>query len=57
MKIKVTISGPNGEAVQDVVDVQHDGDLEAVIKKAFDEYRRKYPKAPAFQKTIKVEHA
>ncbi len=57
MEIKVTVTGPNGQHVDQVTDVKKAGDLTEAISQAIDLYRTLYPDAPPFQKTVKVEHA
>jgi hypothetical protein len=56
MKVKVTVSGPNGQFTTKIADVSETGDLTKAVGEAIDTYRYEHPGAPLFEKTIKVEH-
>jgi len=56
MKVKITITGPSGQQVQQITEVVDKGSLTAAIGAAIDIYRQNYPDAPPFEKTMKVEH-
>ncbi len=57
MRVKVTVSGPNGQVTTKIADAREEGDLTRAIGETIDTYRREHPNAPPFEKTIKVEHA
>lgn len=57
MDIKITVSGPNKQSVQDIYVVTEDGELTESVGKAIHLYRVTYPLAEPFDYTLKVEHA
>ncbi|MEE4211275.1 MAG: hypothetical protein V2I43_18655 [Parvularcula sp.] len=57
MEIRVTVTGPNGQHVDDVSLVSEPGDVTNAVGKALDIYRKAYPDSPPFEHTIKVAHA
>ena len=57
MELKITVTGPTGQLIEHHTNVEKTGDLAQATSEAFVIYNKKYPDAPPFQKTLKVEHA
>lgn len=57
MKIKVSVTGSAGEAVEKIAEVTAEGQIGEAVLSAMDEFRNVYPNAERFAKTIRVDSA
>ena len=57
MKMKITILGSERREVQNVVEINVEGDLTNGVTDTIRMYHQAYPDAPLFDKTIKVDRA
>lgn len=51
------VKGPEGRRVEHVALVGYEGDIREDIDVALELYRKFYPDAPMFKKTIYIDHA
>jgi hypothetical protein len=57
MEIKIVVKGLESRRVEHVALVGYEGDIGEDIEVALELYRRFYPDAPMFRKTIYIDHA
>lgn len=54
MKIKITVTGPDGNLIETTPDIQQEGELAASIGTTIEIYRTTYPDSKPFEFTVKV---
>jgi len=57
MDVKITVSGPADQQIDNEWRVTQPGDVDRAIGEARDLYRRAFPDASEFEQTIKLEQA
>jgi hypothetical protein len=57
LDVKITVRGPDDRRVEHVANIELEDALPEAIAAAFDFYRRFYPDAPAFRKTVEIDPA
>jgi hypothetical protein len=57
MKIKVTVTSQKGNLVSEISEVSKEGDVAAVVSRAFDTFRKKHPDDSLIDSQTKIEHA
>lgn len=57
LEVKITVKGPDDRRVEHVANIQADGQLHDAVGVAFELYRRFYPDAPPFRKTVEIDPA
>jgi len=57
LHVKITVRGPDDRRVEHLVNIEEDRQLGQAISAAFELYRRFYPDAPPFRKTVEIDPA
>lgn len=57
MDVRIRIDGPEKRRVEHAASIGQDEDLLQAIGVALELYRKYYPDAPPFRKTVSIDHA